>query len=280
MRRLANRRIKPAFNKIFHLTDGYAMRLERLNSLEEYVLNKGTVSLEDLAERFGVSINTIRRDLNELLSRGQIKKVYGGVSSLHEAAPLPMSIRAAKNKEAKMMIGRMASDFVEDGDSIFLDSGSTTPYILPGIAQKNNVIVVTHSLTAMYEASKYPSLKVIALGGMYNQSTSSYVGISTVEALSKISINKVFIAATGVSIEHGLTNTTYFEAEIKRKVMQCSKKIILMADQSKFDFSSTISFFHFEDLYAVITDKKPGEEYLRVIERNNIRLLYEDTKAV
>ena len=62
--------------------------------------------------------------------------------------------------------------------------------------------------------------------------------------------------------------------------MQCSKKIILMADQSKFDFSSTISFFHFEDLYAVITDKKPGEEYLRIIERNNIRLLYEDTKAV
>ncbi len=256
------------------------MRLERLNSLENYILDKGTVSLEDLADRFKVSINTVRRDLNELLARGQIKKVYGGVSSLHETTPLPMSIRAAKNKEAKLLIGRLASGFVEDGDSIFLDSGSTTPYILPEISKRNNVIIVTHSLTAMYEASKYPSLKVIALGGMYNQSTSSYIGISTIEALSKISINKVFIAATGVSVEHGLTNTTYFEAEIKRKVTQCGKKIILMADQSKFDFSSTISFFHFEDLYAVITDKRPSAAYMEVIERNNIRLLYEDIKAV
>ncbi len=128
----------------------------------------------------------------------------------------------------------------------------------------------------MYEASKYPNLKVISLGGMYNQSTSSYVGISTVEALSRISVTKVFIAATGVSLEHGLTNTTYFEAEIKRKVTECSNKIFLLADNSKFGYFSTISFCKFQDLYCVVTDKKPPKSYMEMIQRNNIKLVYED----
>lgn len=253
------------------------MRIQRLNSLEAYVLNKGTASLEELAEHFSVSINTIRRDLNELLSKGQIKKVYGGVSSIVTSAPLPMSVRTVKNKNEKLVIGKLAAPFVADGETIFLDSGSTTPYILAHLSDKSDVIVITHSLTAMYEAAKYPNLKVISLGGIYNQSTASFVGISAVDALSKIRINKVFIAATGVSLEHGLTNTTYFEAEIKRKVMHCSNNIILMADKSKFDTSSTISFFNFADLFAVVTDSPPPEKYQEVMTKNNITLITDNS---
>ncbi|MGO5052527.1 DeoR/GlpR family DNA-binding transcription regulator [Lachnospiraceae bacterium LCP25S3_G4] len=252
------------------------MRLDRLNSMEQYILQQGTVSLEDLASHFQVSTNTIRRDLNELLDRGHIEKVYGGVSSLSDPTPLPLSIRTSKNSISKQVIGELAARMVNDGDTIFLDSGSTTPHILPHIANKQNITIVTHSLSAMYEASKYPTLKVIALGGMYNIATSSYVGISTLEALSCISISAVFIAATGVSLERGLTNTTYFEAEIKRKVVHSSNKIILMADHSKFDDSSTITFFDFKDLFAVVTDQKPTKPYMDVIQRNNIRLLYSD----
>lgn len=248
------------------------MRLERLNDMEQYILEQGTVSLENLASHFQMSTNTIRRDVNELISRGQIQKVYGGVSAKATASPLPMAVRAAKNQVEKEKIGRLAAQFVHNGDTIFLDSGSTTPYLLPHIAPMENITVVTHSLSVMYEASKYPSLQVISLGGLYNQTTSSYVGITTLEALSRISMNSVFIAATGVSLDHGLTNTTYFEAEIKQKVVQCSDRILLMADHTKFGYSSTITFFNFDQLYAVITDQEPGREYLEVIERNHIQL--------
>lgn len=252
------------------------MRLDRLNSMEQYIIQQGTVSLEDLTAHFKVSMNTIRRDLNELLVRANIEKVYGGVSALPDQRPLSLAIRSNTNNASKQLIGELASGLVRDGDTIFLDSGSTTPYILPHIATRQNVTIVTHSLSAMYEASKYPSLKVIALGGLYNPTTSSYVGISTLEALSCISTNAVFMAATGVSLERGLTNTTYFEAEIKRKVVKCSDKIILLADSSKFDFSSTINFFDFQDLFAVVTDQKPSKSYMDVIRRNNIKLLCED----
>ena len=99
------------------------------------------------------------------------------------------------------------------------------------------------------------------------------MGISTLEALSDISTNAIFIAATGVSLERGLTNTTYFEAEIKKKVVQCSDKVILLADKSKFGKSSTITFYNFEDLYGIVTDEKPEKEYMDVIKKNNITLL-------
>lgn len=253
------------------------MRLDRLNSIEHYILERGTVSLEELTSHFKVSMNTIRRDLVELLNRGNIEKVYGGVSALPDQRPFTLAVRSNTNSVSKKLIGELAAPLVKDNDTIFLDSGSTIPFILPHIANKQNVTIVTHSLSAMYEASKYPTLKVIALGGLYNPTTSSYVGLSPLEALSHISTNAVFMAATGVSLERGLTNTTYFEAEIKRKVVNSSNKVILMADSSKFDFSSTISFFDFQNLYAVVTDRKPSPSYIDVIKRNGIQLFCGDT---
>ncbi len=253
------------------------MRYERLNEIERYILQKETVSLNDLADYFNISMNTIRRDINELINQnGRFTKVYGGVSVKKEAQVLPIEIRAARNREEKEIIGRLAATLVNDGDTIFMDSGSTVPEMIPFLAQKHNLTIVTHSLQAMYTASKYDSFRVIALGGLFNQSTFSYVGISTLEALKKFSVNKAFIAATGVSLEHGLTNTTYYEAEIKGQVVQSCDEIILMADHSKFDNSSTITFFDFKDLNVVVTDRSPDDKYMEAIKQNDILLLYED----
>lgn len=249
------------------------MRLERINNMEQYILSQGTVSLEDLAGHFQVSVNTIRRDLKELLGRGHISKVYGGVSAKTENAPLPMSVRAFRNSDAKERIGCMAASLVKDGDTLFLDSGSTVVCMIPYLAQKHKITIVTHSLSAMYEASKYPTLQTIALGGLYNHSTSSYVGISALEALSSITATTAYMAATGVTLEHGLTNTTFFEAEIKRKVVQCSSKVVLLADHSKFGNISPITFFDFEDLHALVTDVRPSQDYMDTIEREQILLL-------
>ena len=248
------------------------MRAERLNAMEQYILGKETVSLEELSTQFSVSMNTIRRDVMELLSRGNIRKVYGGVSSTLINRPVGFSVRAQKNSRAKQIIGRLASQLVSDGASIFLDSGSTTPYILH-IGEKNGVTVITHSLTALYAASSLSNLNIIALGGIYAPATSSFTGISTLDALSRLSIQTIFISATGVSIENGLTNSTYLEAEIKRSVVQRGNRVVLMADQSKFGHSAVISFCPFEQLYAIVTDCLPSEPYLEAIERYGIRLI-------
>ena len=249
------------------------MRAERLNAMEQYILGKETVSLEELSTQFSVSMNTIRRDVIELLNRGNIRKVYGGVSSTLINRPVGFSVRAQKNSRAKQIIGQLASQLVSDGASIFLDSGSTTPHILQHIGEKNGVTVITHSLTALYAASSLSNLNIIALGGIYAPATSSFTGISTLDALSRLSIQTIFISATGVSIENGLTNSTYLEAEIKRSVVQRGNRVVLMADQSKFGHSAVISFCPFDQLYAIVTDCLPSEPYLEAIDRYGIRLI-------
>lgn len=249
------------------------MRAERLNMMEQYILGRENASLEELCKQFDISMNTVRRDIAELLSRGTIKKVYGGVSSNLLNRPLGFSEREQKNSKAKQIIGKLAAQLVSNNSSIFLDSGSTTPNLLHYLGEKNGVTVITHSLTALYEASTRPNLNIIALGGVYAPSTSSFTGISTMDSLSRLSIQTIFIAATGVSIENGLTNSTYLEAEIKRSVVQRGNRVVLMADQSKFGHSAVISFCSFEQLYAIVTDHMPTAPYLEAIERYGIRLI-------
>ncbi len=251
------------------------MRLDRVNEMEQYVLRQGTASLEELSGEFHISLNTVRRDITALLARGHIRKTYGGVAALETPGPIPMSVRASKNWDAKQAIGKLAAELVEDGQTIFLDSGSTVLAMLPHLAQRKNVTIVTHGLCAMYETSKCPNLKLISLGGLYSPPTNSFVGISALDALDRLSVDTVFMAATGVSLERGLTNTTYLEAEIKHRVVQRGKKVVLLADHSKFDFVSTISFFDFDKLSAVVTDTLPSPAYLNVIAQHHITLLYD-----
>lgn len=248
------------------------MRTDRIVDMEKYVLSKGSASLEELCSSFGVSINTVRRDVLVLLQRGKIKKVYGGVSAIHQGEPLPMSVRAGQNDKGKRIIGELAATLIPDNTSVFLDSGSTTPQILKHLSSKN-ITVVTHSLAVLYEASHYPNLKVINLGGVYQPGTSSYVGISTVENLSQISVQTVLIAATGVSLRNGLTNTTFLEADIKRCITERAANIILMADHTKFDHEAVISFCPFEKLSAVVTDCRPSEQYIAYMKEKGIKLL-------
>lgn len=249
------------------------MRVDRLNEMEQYILGRENVSLEELCVQFSISMNTVRRDIAELLNRGNVRKVYGGVSSNLQPRPLGFSVRERKNSEAKQIIGQLAARLVNNGSSIFLDSGSTTPNIVRHLGEKNGVTVITHSLTALYEAASLPNLNIISLGGIYAPSTSSFTGISTLDTLSHLSIQTIFISATGVTIENGLTNSTYLEAEIKRNVVQRGNRVVLMADQSKFGHSAVISFCSFEQLYAVVTDRMPPTPYLAVMERYGIRLI-------
>jgi len=250
------------------------VRLDRLNEMEQYVLDRGTASLEELCRRFDVSLNTVRRDLADLLERGRLKKVYGGVSAeARQPSVIPLSERALRNDAAKQAIGRLAAALVGDGMSVFLDSGSTTMRILPHLAEKRNVTVITHSLTALCEAAKYPDLHVIALGGLYNPSTSSFVGSNTLGDLGRMTMDLAFLAATGVTLERGLTNTTYFEAEVKQAVARQNQNLVLIADHSKFGGNALLTFCGFERLAAIVTDEPLPQAYQAAADGFGIRVI-------
>lgn len=250
------------------------MRVNRLYEIEQYLIQHRSASLEELATQFDVSLNTVRRDIKELIARGKLEKVYGGVvlRSRQETVQ-PLSVRSQQNLAGKRCVGELAASLVTDNSAIFIDSGSTTPHILPFLSERRNVTIISHSLPALYEASKYPNLNIISLGGIFNFSTASYLDIASADKLSRITIDSVFVAATGVSVENGLTNSTYLEAELKREIIKRTKNVILLADQSKFSRSAVITFCRFRDINHIVTDHMPDQKFMEAIQAYGIDLL-------
>ena len=234
------------------------MKINRLNAIEQYIINQETVSIDELCAVFEVSKNTIRRDLNELEARGHISKVYGGVTVAKDSDVVPLLVRNSINQDGKERIGKIASREVADGDTIFVDSGSTTPCILKHLKNKKKITVVTHSLTAMQEAAKYENLNLISLGGVYNPSTGSFLGLSTLNSLGELKIKKAFM-----------------EGELKRGVVERSSSIYLMADTSKIGRDATVSYCRLKDITAFITEACPPEMYLEFFRNHGIQVAWE-----
>lgn len=250
------------------------MKANRLDLIEAYTVERGSATLLELAEAFDVSLNTIRRDIAELLKRGKIRKVYGGVTA-NDSAVTPISIRETTNSAEKERIGELAVQLVSSGDTIFLDSGSTTPYILRHLDGKSNITVLSHNLKVIELAARCENLHLIAIGGEYNYRTNDFSGIaSSSETLSRYHISKAFLAATSVSLRFGLANTSFLQAEMKRRIAAASDSVILTADHSKFTRSAAITFCPFETLSAVVTDRRPDEAFVAACAQQNIRLLY------
>lgn len=256
------------------------MRINRLNDMEEYVLGKGTATLIDLAQQFNISINTVRRDLPDLLSRGTIKKVYGGVSaSPIQNELMPLADRSVKNTDLKEVVAKLAASVVKDHMTIYLDSGTTIVKLVPYLAEKQNITIVTHSLLVLKEAAQYPNLTLLTLGGLYNTASSSFVGNTAMEQLSKFSFDIIFVSATWVDLAHGLTNVTYHEAELKRLLVKKGNCIALMADHTKFGMRGAFTFCNLSDIDLLLTDKIVQEDYREFITHHGIQLLCENDHA-
>lgn len=255
---------------------GFSVRVDRLEAMEQYVIDHGSVSLENIAQEFNISTNTVRRDILELLSRNNIKKVYGGVAVNTPLSPLPYITRTNDHMKSKDAIGRLAATFVEDQDTIYLDSGSTTPNIVKYLKDRKNITVITNNLMVMAECALYQNITLITLGGVYDSQMASFMGSIPLEALSRFSIRTVFLSATGVSICAGLTNSTYMEAEMKRAISKAGERCILVANEEKFGRAAAVKFYSFNDLYAIVTDRPPAQTYLETIEKFGIQLLCPD----
>ncbi len=250
------------------------MRADRIRELEIYMQRKQSATLTELCETFNVSLNTIRRDIKTLQGAGRITKVYGGILYNPEDVIVPIHDRSQKSLAEKEKIGALAASLVEDNDTIYLDSGTTTIHILPYLAGRRNVTVVSNSFIVHSEMQRFPELSLFSTGGLYNHKTKSFDSMSTIDGLQDIRISKAFMGCTGVSLEMGATNNAFHEAQIKKAVIKLAKKVILMADHTKIDVTAAICFANLDSLYAYVTDLCPPEAYVTFFEKNNVRLLY------
>ncbi len=250
------------------------MRLDRLSRIENYIMQQKQVSLEDLAEKFQLSVNTARRDVIELENRGCILRVRGGaVAKGPVRSPEEIDTRHQQNADAKRLIGEMAAELVQSGQTIFIDAGSTTRNIVPHLGEKRNITIITSSVNVLVEATKLTTATLIVLGGEYSATSDSFHSYSSIEDMANFNFDISFLGTTGISVDGGLTTATFMEAKVKATAMKRAKETVVLVDQSKFGLRSTSKFAELSEASILVADSALPRDMSLYCQSHNIRII-------
>jgi len=250
---------------------------ERQQLIMELVAASGRASVTDLAERFSITTETVRRDLAALETSGTVRRVHGGAVSPERISTAEESIleRTVQRQSEKTRIAEAALALIPQGraGSILLDAGSTTEVLAqllagrtaaarisgaPATPGAGELVVITHALPIAARLSGEPGIALHVLGGRVRGLTQAAVGQSTVDAAQKIRPDIAFIGTNGVSAVFGLSTPDPEEAAVKAAFVHSARRIVVLADSSKLDAETLVQFASLKELDTVITDANPS----------------------
>lgn len=238
------------------------MRYERIERMERYIATHKSATIDELCEIFQVSKNTVRRDLKDILARGEFKKTYGGICATRSRLPCPFTERVNINIETKRRIAQRAATEIQDGDIIYIDSGTTACHIVDAISSAKDITILTHSLEVMNRGINNPNLTIVSLGGILNWKTLSFTCNNPTEALKHFNIGKAFMAADGITVANGATQSTLAEFNIKKAVLSRCAEMYLLVEHEKFDQISLYTYCELENIDYLITDQAPSQDFM------------------
>lgn len=225
---------------------------QRQNKIMQLLRIKKMAKLHDLTVLLDVSIETVRRDIQHLVKKGQVEKIYGGIKYIEPVESL-ISARMTEQLAQKIAIAKRCAALVEDGDCIYIDSGTTTYHIVSFLKNKPNITVVTNSLPVAYELLT-STINVIIIGGTLRHSEKSITSNDFLFRFEHLNITKAFICASGVSVERGVSDFSLSEAITRKKIIDHAQQVYLAVDATKFQRDVAIQVCPLQAVSAIITD--------------------------
>ncbi len=243
---------------------------ERRQQIVTFIEQHNGATVGDLSKRFAVSEATVRRDLMQLSKRGLIERAHGGAAPRrHRHAPgfpePPLLKRAALQAEEKHRIGLAAAKYVEDGDTVIIAGGTTTPKMIPHLADRRRLTVITNTLNIATQLAAYPNITVIVLGGVLRHSELSMLGLIMEHALDNLRADKLFMGTPAVHVDYGFSADDMAEMESDQALMNIAREIIVLADHTKFGRIATIRVAPVKRVHRVITDRNVAREDVELL---------------
>lgn len=236
--------------------------LERRNRLVELVRRNGRVSTQEASAQFGVSLETIRQDLLYLEQRHILKKVHGGAVAWERATVEPLRKRRTEHEAVKAALARRALSYVQPGDTVGLDMGSTVAALAQLLAGGPASLLVTNSLLALETLTESEG-RVYCLGGEYSAHDMAFQGEQAVSALKKLRLDVCFLGTSGVQGRGGICSTGFHDIPVKQEFIRRSRRTVVLADSSKFATASLVEVAGWEQVDTLITDSGIDPEQAR-----------------
>ncbi|MBU3157981.1 DeoR/GlpR family DNA-binding transcription regulator [Clostridium estertheticum] len=249
--------------------------IERLEIIKQTALSEKKLYVSKLSEKFDVTEETIRRDLEKLEQQGLVTRSYGGaiLNAQITNEDIPFYKRSKTDMGEKIYIASKAIEFIKEDSTIMADCSSTVLEVLKLIKDRSDVTVITNSVEVLSELNQ-SELNIISTGGSIKQRSLSLQGPITQSTIRKYSVDLAFVSCKGMDIKKGILDSNEEEAEIKNTMIKQASKVILLIDHSKYDKTSFVKLFDYENIDYIITDKEPREEWLKLLHSNNIEIIY------
>jgi DeoR family transcriptional regulator, fructose operon transcriptional repressor len=251
--------------------NGTRLQHDRQRAIYMLALRQGSVDVADLAQRYGVTTETIRRDLSDMQDRQLLRRVHGGAIPIERMNHEPMvEARDIVNAEEKLRIATMAVEEVPERGSVIIDSGSTGQRLAEVFPVDRDIHVVTNSLITALTLSRRGLRELTVLGGSVRPKRHAMVDDTTRAELQHMAIDVLFMSCDGLSFLHGLTTPYREERTIKRAMIARAGRVVAMVDQSKFGNMQMFSFASFDEIDVLVTDTRVDPEAVEFLASHEI----------
>ena len=260
---------------------GRVFARERQQEIARIVEQEGRARVVEMAQRYGVSAVTIRKDLLVLERGGRVLRTHGGAIDPRGSRPeLAFDVRDHLQREEKVAIGAAAAARVSDGESIVLDASTTALYVARHLKARqaawHGLTVVTNSIRLASELAGHPGITVLMLGGRVRWEALSVVGPLGDGFFRRVNVQKAFLGAAGFSIEAGLSDAMEEEAQIKRSMVNAAREVYAVVDHTKWGRLALATFCRTDRLAGVFTDWKVPPEMVTALRESSIEVVQTD----
>ncbi len=235
---------------------------ERRQAMADLITQRGRLSVNELAEAYDVTTETVRRDLSALERAGLVRRVHGGAVPAEALSRLETAVtdRDLAQAEQKERIANAALDELPGpGSSVLVDAGTTTSRMALHLPPDQRLTVVTNAVPIAARLAGLSGVELHLLPGRVRRTTQAAVGEDTVAALSRIRVDVAFVGTNGISVDHGLSTPDHSEAAAKRAMVAAARRVVVLADSSKVGAEHTVRFADLGDIDVLVTDSGIGD---------------------
>ncbi|MFC4402615.1 DeoR/GlpR family DNA-binding transcription regulator [Gracilibacillus xinjiangensis] len=248
------------------------LTIERQEVILTLLKEKEIVTVHQICDVTGASESTIRRDLTELENKQLIKRVHGGASLLKKKREEPTLLeKTTQHQHEKELIAKRAALYVEDGDSIYLDAGTSTLQMIPHLAGKS-IVVVTNGIPHVQLLIEY-GIETYVIAGKAKKGTAALIGTKAVEAIREYRFDKCFLGINGIHASQGFTTPDPEEAEVKQTALRQSQSCYVLADPAKFGEVSFANVANIEQATIITTEGVSADQQEKIAKLTTLEVI-------
>lgn len=245
----------------------------RQGDILQIARESGRVVVEDLAKRFDVTPQTIRKDLNELCDRRILSRIHGGAVITSGVRNLSYEARRFVATDEKRAIGRAAAALIGNGTSLFINIGTTTEEVAEALVGHENMLVITNNLNVAMQLNRATSFEVIVAGGPVRAGDGAVVGSAAVDLIRQFKVDTAVIGTSAIDEDGSLLDFDFREVRVAQAIIENARSVILVADSTKLERTAPVRIAHLSQVGTFVTDHLPSEHLRNLCREKGIRLV-------